>query len=118
MHSVQGDWVLPFSVNGSVVPIKLDTGGHFCTMGENTYHSLLKKRKFHSSKVQLRAYENHKIEVLGKCVLNVRYKNRAVKLLFHIVKGNSQALLSQEACISQSLIKVHAPVQVKDTDGV
>ena len=51
-------------------------------------------------------------------MLNVQYKNRAVKLLFHIVKGNSQALLSREACTRLSLIKLLAPVQVRDTDGV
>ena len=42
VHSVHRDWVLPFSVNGSIVPIKLDTGAQVCTMGENTYHSLLR----------------------------------------------------------------------------
>ena len=100
------------------MPIKLDTGAQVCTMGENTYYSLSRKPKLHSTKVQLRAYGNNKIEVLGKCVMNVQYKNRTVKLLFHIVKGNSQALLSREACTRLSLIKLLAPVQVRDTDGV
>ena len=110
--------MLPFSVNGSIVPIKLDTGAQVCTMGENTYHSLSRKPKLHTTKVQLRTYGNNKIEVLGKCVLNVQYKNRAVKLLFHILNGNSQTLLSREACTRLSLIKLLAPIQVRDTDGV
>ena len=110
--------MLPFSVNGSIVPIKLDTGAQVCTMGENSYHSLSRKPKLHSRKVQLRAYGSNKIEVLWKCELNVQYKNRAVKLLFHILKGNSQALLNREACTRLSLIKLLAPVQVRDTNGV
>ena len=68
--------------------------------------------------MQLQTYGNNKIEVLGKCVLNVQYKNRAVKLLFHILNGNLQALLSREACTRLSLIKLLAPIQVRDTDGV
>ena len=85
LHSVHGDWVLPLSGNGSIVPIKLDTGPQVCTMGKNSYHSLSRKPKLHSTKVQLRAHGNNKIEVLEKCVLNVQYKNRAVKLFFFIL---------------------------------
>ena len=64
--------MLPSSVNGSIVPIKPDTGAQFCTMGENTYHSLSRKPKLHSTKVQLRAYGNNKIglgEVCAECAV-------------------------------------------------
>jgi hypothetical protein len=118
VYTLHNDWVLPMTVNKQIIPMKLDTGAQACTINEHDYRLLRPKPKLSTTTVQLRAYGNKKVDVLGKCILTVQYKDRKSTLQFYVVKGDSQALLSKDACLKLNLVKLVAQIDKQDVNNI
>ena len=109
------DIILPFTLNGSIVPLKLDCGAQANIISESDYKQLNKRPPLIKTSDGLKGYFNHKIPVVGKCIVTVSYKAASRKLQFFVVPGTHQALLSKSACLSMGLIKLVYGVTVENT---
>ena len=53
----------------------------------------------------LRTYDGTKLEVVGKALLDCERNGKSFKLLFYVIKGNLNPLLSARTCLDQGFIK-------------
>ena len=104
------DWIYPLAVNGTAIPVKLDTGAQVNILPESDYNRLKNKPQLRRATETLKAYNQSQIIVKGKCVVNVDHNARKHKLLFFVVPGDKQALLGRQACEKFGLIKVACAV--------
>ena len=89
------------------VKVKLDTEAPVNVMPLALYKALGKDhKKLKPTNTSLTAYGSNKIEVLGCCHLNSRYRNSVRVLEFYVVNACAPCALSLKACQDLALIKV------------
>ena len=104
------DWIYPLIINGAVIPVKLGTGSEVNMLSEEDYCQLKKQPQIHPTHEKLRGYYQNEIPIKGKCIAEVRSGQRNQKMVFHVVPGKAQPLLSKAACLKLRLIRlVYAP---------
>ena len=95
--------------------MKLETGVQATIISEAVYSTLQPKPALSKPRINLCGYGNNKLDIIGKCILTAQYKGGKVNLLFYVIKGKAQPLLSRDACVKLELIKLIEPVsQSKD----
>ncbi len=104
------DWVYPLTVNGTTIPVKLDTGAQVNILPESDYNRLRNKPQLSKATETLKAYNQSQIIVKGKCVVTVDHNARKHKMLVFVVPGNKQALLGRQACERLGLVKLACAV--------
>ena len=104
------DWIYPLAVNGTAIPVKLDTGAQVNILSESDYNRLKNKPQLRRATETLKAYNQSQIIVKGKCVVTVDHNARKHKLLFFVVPGDKQTLLGRQACEKFGLVKVACAV--------
>lgn len=105
------DWIVPLTVNGSVLPLKLDTGAQANLMSMADFKQLKVKPHIHKTAEKLKGYYNTSIPVHGKSIMTVNHQGKIHKLAFHIVPGDAQALLGKAACERLGLIQLIGEVK-------
>ncbi|XP_038075576.1 uncharacterized protein K02A2.6-like [Patiria miniata] len=98
------DWIFPLAMNGTIIPVKLDTGAQVNILPETDFSRLKNKPQLHPATETLKAYNHSQIIVKGKCVVTVDHAARKPKVLFFVVPGDKQA------CEQLGLVKVACAV--------
>ena len=97
-------WTEPLEVNGSIIPLKLDTGAKVNIVSYDDWKSLKNHSKIIDRNVQLRAYDGTPIPSLGMSRLTVRVRGRLYQCLFVIVP-QGQSLLCDRDCERLGLVQ-------------
>lgn len=105
VDAVSTDWIEPLTINGSIIPLKLDTGAQVNILPEKDFNTLKNRPKLRPVKERLRAYGDGDIPVKGSCLLKVLHKGAMYSLYFYIVYGDTQPILGRTACENLDLIK-------------
>jgi len=108
-------WIVPLEINGTVIPMKLDTGANANIIGETDYLSIQQRPKLRTSKVKLTAYAGHNVPVKGQCVMNIRREgnSKCYKSLFIVTEQNVQPILGLQECEKLELVKCVLQVNVE-----
>ena len=87
---------VPLLLDGCEVTMELDTGATMTLMSEDTFRILWPGRSLDKCKVRLCSYSKQPIPVMGKCNVNITYKDQqSVNLPLIIVKGPGPSLLGR-----------------------
>ena len=87
---------VPLLLDGCEVTMELDTGATMTLMSEDTFRILWPGRSLDKCKVRLCSYSKQPIPVMGKCNVNITYKDQqGVNLPLIIVKGPGPSLLGR-----------------------
>lgn len=115
MSASSNEWIACLDVNGTEVPLKLDTGAQVNILPMKDFKRLKNKPKVRDKKINLRTYDDTPIPTKGVCRVTLSSKGQKVNALFVLVDGNRQAILGLKTCDQLGLIK---RVSVIDTDKV
>ena len=85
------EWIAPVDINGTVTPLKIDSGAQVNVLTWADYNSLDRKPQIYDSKMQLKAYNNTHIRSRGICYATVQMKSgrKFNGVRFVIVDGNN-----------------------------
>ena len=101
------------------VKVKLDTEAQVNVMPLAPYKALGKDpKKVKPTNTNLTAYGGNKIEVLGCCHLNSRYRNSVRVLEFYVVNACAPCALNLKACQDLALIKVVLAVNTENNGQI
>ena len=109
------EWIAYLDVNGTDIPLKLDTGAQVNILPMKDFKRLKNKPKVRDKKINLRTYDDKPIPSKGVCRLSLTTKGQKVNALFVLVEVNRQAILGLKACEQLGLIK---RINVIDADKV
>ena len=99
------EWLLNIKVNETDIEFKLDTGAQCNVIPWNIYKTLIVKSTLLPTNATLTGYDNTKIDVCGRCVLSVNFKNKIHKVLFYVVQASRIPLLGLDLCMRLNLLK-------------
>lgn len=106
VNTINADrWVVPLTVNGTKMHMKLDTGAMANLITLKDFNVLDHKPVRENKKVRLRAYNGQMIETQGVCRLQVQNKHIMRNLPFVIVPKGKDSLLGDQACEEMGLVK-------------
>ena len=107
------------SLGPKLVPIqfKLDTGSQVNVLPERVFHQLKHKLPLEKPERHLSAYTGDKLNVLGRFMLNCKYKDLDSELEFYVVKTQYSPILGLKSCLDLQLIKLVYSVNHADTTG-
>lgn len=92
-QSVSSDeWIACLNVNGTDIPLKLDTGAQVNILLMKDFKRLINKPKVRDKKVNLRTYDDKPIPTKGMCRVTLSSKGQKVNALFVLVEGDRQAI--------------------------
>lgn len=98
-------WIVSLQVNGTIVPLKLDTGAKANLISISDIKEMKIKPQIKRNAVSLKTYNGQDIKTQGVCRLRVSVKNKTHHLLFVVVPDNLQSLLGDKACEELGLVK-------------
>ena len=103
----KGDqWIAPLHVNGTLLPLKVDTGAQVNLLSMSDYNALKKRPKLQHKKINLRAYNNQNIPVAGTCRLRIKCNTTTYNVAFIVVPGDDYvSLLGVRASKQMGLVK-------------
>ncbi len=99
------EWIAHLDVNGTDIPLKLDTGAQVNILPITDFKRLKNKPKVRDKKINLRTYDDTHIPTKGMCRVSLTRKDRKVNALFVLVEGNRQAILGLKTCEQLGLKK-------------
>ena len=82
-------------IEGKLVNMELDTGASVSLISEATWSKLYSKKKLQRTTTILRTYTGEKIQPLGSCNVEVKYKEESAILPLLVIKGNSPNLFGR-----------------------
>ena len=82
-------------INGSELPMEVDTGASLSIISESTYHSLSVLPELNSTDVTLHTYTGESIVVLGSLQVYVSYEDEMLTLPLIVVQGSGLILLGR-----------------------
>ena len=90
------EWIAPVEINGTVTPLKIDSGAQVNVLTWSDYNSMPRKPKIYDNKMQLKAYNNTNIQTRGICYATVRLKSgkKFNGVRFVIVDGDNRVTQS------------------------
>ena len=101
------EWIVPITVNNSVIQMKVDTGSPVNLLPEGFFKCLRNKPRLHPVKMSIKSYMGENIPCVGKCVLNVETNaGNIIQLMFIVVRRDvkRQPILGLPACEKLRLI--------------
>ena len=104
-HCAPGDWNVILSTNGTNVTYKIDTGAQVNVLPKKLFYSLSNRPKLKPTAIKLTAYSGSNIPVIGKCIANMKLKNRSIPVLFIIAETSSSPILGLKTSENLNLIK-------------
>uniref|UniRef100_A0A8C6LCJ1 ribonuclease H n=1 Tax=Nothobranchius furzeri TaxID=105023 RepID=A0A8C6LCJ1_NOTFU len=97
-------WTVPLLVNGTVFPVKLDTGAKANLINERDIEAMDVKPLIRPASSTLKAYNGQSIITKGKCTLTVHVKGKEHDLEFIVVPEGHDSLIGDEACERLGLV--------------
>jgi len=115
-----GPMVMDLRINGTVLPMQVDTGAAVSVMSRVTYNKYFRDVKLRSTKDSLVAYGDNKLRVSGQVYVTVTHNEKThEKMPIYVVTGGGSTLLGRD-WIKKLELTVEAtdfqPVQSVDTD--
>ena len=97
-------------INGSELPIVVDTAASLSIISESTYHSLSALPELNSTDITLNTYTGESIVVLGSLEVDVSYEDEMFSLTLIVVRGSGPSLLGLNWLqqIKLNWTKIHA----------
>ncbi|XP_030286082.1 uncharacterized protein K02A2.6-like [Sparus aurata] len=83
------------NIEGQNIPMQLDTGACVSLVSEIIYERSLAHLPLCPGKIPLSTFSGEPIPVLGKVMVNVKYKQQAARVPLVVVKGDRPALLGR-----------------------
>ena len=93
VNTVKKDEVY-FRIEGNLVPFEVDSGATVSTLNEDYVHKL--GLSISNCSKSLSAYDNFKINVMGKVLVNVCYKSYKVQQLMYVVGKHNSNLCGKD----------------------
>ena len=125
------EWIAPVEINGTVTPLKIDSGAQVNVLTRSDYDGLKHKPRIYDNTMRLKAYNNTDIETQGICYAMVHLKTgeKFDRIRFVIVDGKdnvTQSILgvgdSEKLGLVVRAREVHKVFSVKSksdsTDGL
>ena len=95
---------------------KIDSGAQVNILPKKGFYSLQNRPGLKDTKVKLKAYNGSSIPVLGRCVTQVKHKNRTVPVLFIVADTTSPPILGLTTSENLNLIKRVLKIDTTDID--
>ncbi len=114
----QDKWTVPLLVNGTVIPLKLDTGAKANFISNRDISTMKIKPCIHPETSLLKAYNGQPITTKGQCKLKVVVKGKEHNLMFVVVPEGHDTLLGDEACEKLGLVKRVYSINISPRDNV
>ena len=116
-HSVNfSEWSVVLITNGSYVSYKIDSGAQVNILPKKEFYSSPNRPGLKDTKIRLKAYNSSSIPVLGRCVTQVKQKNRTVPVLFIVADTSSPPILGLTTSENLNLIKRVLKIDTTDID--
>ena len=110
-------WKEVLKINGQKLTFRLDTGADCNVLPLSLLNQVAPKHALQKSSFKLVTYSRHKVEPLGKALLQCEYKSEIHQLEFQIIESNLPAILGGESCAKMGLIKrLYNVEKVMNTD--
>ena len=103
--SEKQEWILPVTVNETIIPFKLDTGAQVNLLSAADYSTLKVKSKIHPVNVRVTGYTGESVPVKGSCLATFQHKGQSLKAQLLIVDKKVQPILGLSACEKLNLVK-------------
>ena len=87
--------LIHIKMNGSKIPIELDTGATLSVMSEETWKEACPTTTLRQSSGGLSTYSGEPLTVLGKAMVDVEYEGQTEGLPLHIIKGSGPSLFGR-----------------------
>ncbi len=110
------DWIVSLSVQGTFLPLKLDSGSQANILSEKAYNQIVNKPQLYPTRTKLTGYLDHNIPVIGQCTTTVKHKSCELQVTFVITPHDNQSLLGLKACEDLGLVKRVLTVESHMTD--
>ena len=104
-HWASGDCNVILSTNGTNVTYKIDTCAQVNVLPKKLFYFLSNRPKLKPTAIKLTAYSGSNILVIGKCIANMKLKNRSIPVLFIIAETSSSPILGLKTSENLNLIK-------------
>ena len=91
-------WIRTFRVNGTEIPVKLDSGAQGNVMSVNVFKSLQHKPTVKPMKTSLIGFGGNKITPRGIVSLNIEFKDKKHSVEFFVIEQTAQTLLGLPTC--------------------
>ena len=82
-------------VNGTTMPMELDTGASVTIISEGTFRKMLPKLQLQPSTVRLKTYTGERMQVVGEADVQVEYCQQHMELPLVVVEGSGPSLLGR-----------------------
>ena len=106
VSEIGNDWIRDISLNGTTVPMKLDTGAQANILSDMDYKKLRTKPPLNETVVKLKGVGGHEVTVNGKCTLSTQFNSKMVEATFYVVPGIKRSLLGKTLCEQLQMIKL------------
>ena len=87
--------LIHITMNGSKIPMELDTGATLSVMSEETWKETCPTATLQQSSARLSTYSGEPLTVLGKAMVNVEYEGQTENLPLQIIKGSGPSLFGR-----------------------
>ena len=109
------EWLSPLSVNGILLPLKIDTGAQANLLSMKDYNARKQRPKLKKRETNLTLYNNDSIPTVRTCHARVNCNDIAYNTAFVVVTGDDKtSLLRSRASELMVLGKKSQHVQVYD----
>lgn len=99
------DWLVKLDTNSTSITYKLDTGAKANVISLDEYYKIKPRPTLHKTKAKLTAYNQTRIKVEGRCIVNLQYKSKVYPTLFYVAHTQSIPVLGLKSCIRLNLVK-------------
>ena len=90
---MDSSWIRTFRVNGTEIPVKLDSGAQGNVMSVNVFNTLQHKPMVKPTKTSLIGFGGNKITPRGIVSLNLEFKEKKHSVEFFVIQQTAQTLL-------------------------
>ncbi len=101
----KAEWIVPLTVNETIIPFKLDTGAQVNLLSMDDYRTLKVKNKIHSTKIKVTGYTGEDVPVKGSCLVTLKHKGQLLKTHMLIVEKSVQPILGLSTCEKLDLVR-------------
>lgn len=97
------------SKTGKAVPVTMivDTGASCCVIGKEELKQVFKIPRLNRSQVKLRCFSGKIVKTVGSTVLKIRNGSCKKEILFQVIEGRQEPILSCNASQEMGFITVH-----------
>ncbi|XP_019746382.1 uncharacterized protein LOC109528343 [Hippocampus comes] len=99
------EWIVPITVNDTIILFKLDTGAHTNLISMEDYKTLKTKSKIRPVKTRVSGYTGERVPVRGGCIATFKHKDRQIRAQLLIVDMSVKPILGLSACTKLNLVK-------------